>query len=163
MKSKWHHYICLILLTANFISAFLTLIGKILQRDHAYFDEPWGTLIGLCFLSFLGSWFFCLMLGLAGYIQGKLTRPIDCSAMHPPYPKFCKRCNYLLHGINSNYCPECGRPVDLTDPKTYRTHESTLLNRFLFFGKIWFVLASLVVLIFLWRFVGFLSPLTLFR
>lgn len=38
----------------------------------------------------------------------------------------CKRCNYDLHGLAAEACPECGRPFDPADELTYA---STLPSR----------------------------------
>jgi hypothetical protein len=32
---------------------------------------------------------------------------------------YCKQCGYNLHGIESDACPECGKPFDLDKPSTY--------------------------------------------
>jgi hypothetical protein len=34
---------------------------------------------------------------------------------------YCRRCDYILDGIDSHRCPECGRDFDPTDPKTFAT------------------------------------------
>ena len=36
-------------------------------------------------------------------------------------PRYCRRCNYNLHGLTAPRCPECGREFDPTNPKTYRS------------------------------------------
>ncbi len=33
---------------------------------------------------------------------------------------FCHRCGYVLDGLNTNRCPECGRPFDPRFERTYR-------------------------------------------
>lgn len=32
---------------------------------------------------------------------------------------YCKHCGYSLRGIESNACPECGKPFDRDNPRTY--------------------------------------------
>jgi len=39
--------------------------------------------------------------------------------MSPAPHKRCLGCGYDLHGLPENRCPECGRPFDPEDPRTY--------------------------------------------
>lgn len=41
--------------------------------------------------------------------------------IHMPKDAACWECGYLLDGLPSNVCPECGRPFDPEDPRTFRT------------------------------------------
>lgn len=36
-----------------------------------------------------------------------------------PESACCRDCDYLLRGLPSNVCPECGRDFDLDDPRSY--------------------------------------------
>jgi len=36
-------------------------------------------------------------------------------------PKRCLGCSYILDGLTVERCPECGRPFDPDDPKTFAT------------------------------------------
>lgn len=35
--------------------------------------------------------------------------------------KYCIKCSYIVDYLDEHRCPECGRPFDPDDPKTYRT------------------------------------------
>jgi hypothetical protein len=52
---------------------------------------------------------------------------------------FCRYCDYILDGLPSNRCPECGRNFDPDDPRTYRLRTPQSLRRRL-------VLAPLILL-----------------
>jgi len=34
---------------------------------------------------------------------------------------YCRRCGYVLDGLSDHRCPECGRPFDPANRRTYRT------------------------------------------
>jgi predicted amidophosphoribosyltransferase len=38
--------------------------------------------------------------------------------------RYCSNCGYVLDGLPENRCPECGRPFDPDDPRTFRTARS---------------------------------------
>lgn len=38
---------------------------------------------------------------------------------------YCRRCAYNLKQLDTHRCPECGRPFDPTNPKTFRRHPSS--------------------------------------
>ena len=39
--------------------------------------------------------------------------------------KYCLGCGYILDGLPTNRCPECGRAFDERDPSTFRTENQT--------------------------------------
>jgi hypothetical protein len=41
---------------------------------------------------------------------------------------FCKACKYELRGAASRRCPECGRPFDPADPRTFHRHRDEPLR-----------------------------------
>jgi hypothetical protein len=43
--------------------------------------------------------------------------------MQPPM-KYCLGCSYVLDGLPECRCPECGRPFDPNDPRTFKTARS---------------------------------------
>ena len=43
--------------------------------------------------------------------------PSSQTAAEPP--RYCRGCNYNLHGLTASRCPECGREFDPTNRKTY--------------------------------------------
>jgi hypothetical protein len=42
---------------------------------------------------------------------------------------FCRKCDYSLVGLSANRCPECGRPFDPADPRTFLSHPRSWLLR----------------------------------
>lgn len=44
-----------------------------------------------------------------------------CEETSIPENARCLACEYLLHGLPSHVCPECGRPFDPADPATFDT------------------------------------------
>ena len=47
-----------------------------------------------------------------------------------PPAKRCLHCSYILDGLPENRCPECGRPFDPHDPRTYQLgHRRPFLQR----------------------------------
>jgi len=46
----------------------------------------------------------------------------DTSQRAADPPRYCRGCNYNLHGLTASRCPECGRAFDPANPKTYRSH-----------------------------------------
>src|SRR5271169_6952819 len=51
------------------------------------------------------------------------------SGLYPPGATFCKHCDYCLHALTVNRCPECGHDFDPADPKTFRTRPLRLWPR----------------------------------
>ncbi len=51
-----------------------------------------------------------------------------------PGTKCCRKCSYLLYGLNSNTCPECGRPFDLDDSRTYLETSVRPLGHWVFYS-----------------------------
>ena len=50
------------------------------------------------------------------------VRPPPAARTHEPQPPAgarCLTCDYLLDGLTTPVCPECGRPFDPTDPATF--------------------------------------------
>ncbi len=41
--------------------------------------------------------------------------------MMPP-SMYCRKCGYQLAGLSENRCPECGRPFDPSNPRTFLRH-----------------------------------------
>lgn len=37
---------------------------------------------------------------------------------------FCRKCGYILDGLDSRRCPECGRPFDPADRRTFHSGSS---------------------------------------
>lgn len=72
----------------------------------------------------------------------------------PEEPRFCRKCSYNLRGIESVRCPECGRPFEPADPKTYRRRPRTRwgvwVRRALILCLIGLVLYSLPILWLWW-------------
>ena len=48
----------------------------------------------------------------------------------PVAPRRCRRCYYILEGLDADRCPECGTAFDLSDPRTYLTEPPVLWWRF---------------------------------
>ena len=50
---------------------------------------------------------------------------------------FCRTCGYILVGLPSNRCPECGGDFDPANPKTFLTHpRRIILRRFIKIGVV---------------------------
>src|SRR5262249_24022897 len=56
----------------------------------------------------------------AGAIRPPVPDPALVLPSQPtPAPPHCLRCRYVLVGLESSTCPECGAPFDPADPSTY--------------------------------------------
>lgn len=50
---------------------------------------------------------------------------------------FCRRCQYNLHGLTTQACPECGLAFDPQNPRTYLKSEHTRLPCEVRFVLVW--------------------------
>lgn len=61
--------------------------------------------------------------GVLGYRRMALpVRHTAEKAMSLDPEKYCRDCGYVLNGLSENRCPECGRPFDPEDAKSYLRH-----------------------------------------
>jgi len=77
----------------------------------------------------------------------------DCAT-----PRYCRACNYNLHGLTVSRCPECGREFDPTNPKTYRSNPRRAWLRYV--KRAAYAVAAVVLvftLVWLWFFWGWYS------
>lgn len=55
--------------------------------------------------------------------------------------RLCLKCGYALQGLSGQLCPECGRPFDLTDPRTFDTPMRRVRRR----RRRWILLAAFLL------------------
>ncbi len=61
-----------------------------------------------------------------------------------PPAMYCRTCGYILAGLSRNRCPECGRPFNPADPRTFR-RKPLLSGPGLWVKRIALIIAAVVV------------------
>ena len=55
--------------------------------------------------------------------------PMDAPPINGSPRMFCRKCGYILDGLPSNRCPECGTDFNPADPKSFLDHPPRVLLR----------------------------------
>jgi hypothetical protein len=105
---------------ASFLLAGLAFAAHAAIRLDPTLAETWVSTAGVsALLVFMLTWACALVAGAAyGLIHPDL-RPHGEGSMR------CLACGYILAGLPENRCPECSRPFDSGDPRSYDSGPST--------------------------------------
>jgi ribosomal protein L37E len=138
---------------ANCVLAILSFAGKIAQRiDPGLYVDPIATLIAWSVIGFLLTWVCAALLAV---VYGLVTADLKHKGERSMY---CRTCGYVLLGLRENRCPECGRPFDPDDVRSFRRYPKEPDKRVLVFVYCWLGAGAAAIAWLLAGLLAFLFP-----
>jgi hypothetical protein len=126
--------------SVNFILATLSFLGKIVEKlNPNLYHNLFGTFVVWIILGFILTWPFNAILGIGyGLIFSELNQNGERSM-------YCLSCRYRLAELSGPRCPECGRPFDPNDVRTFQRYINHTRNIFLVLSYCWLVVGGAAV------------------